>query len=77
MESLLRGKAEGTVQLSPLVVVGPGDISLNKPIKIFLPHCVPSSDQSWILKVCSVIRTHVLTLLSFLSSLGARPRTEQ
>lgn len=74
MESLLRGKAEGTVQLSPLVVVGPGDISLNKPIKITLPHCVPSSNQSWILKVRTIEHTH--THISCLP-LGAGQSTEQ
>lgn len=36
-----------SIQLSPMVLVGPCDISLAQPIKIKLPHCLPYRNNSW------------------------------
>lgn len=58
MESLLRRRNENTVPLSPMVLVGPSDALLNQPIKIFMPHCIPTQNAAWNLKVHVVDMYH-------------------
>ena len=51
LESLLQEKREKKVRLSPLVVVGPSDAVLVKPIVIRIPHCLPYRHNSWHLQM--------------------------
>jgi hypothetical protein len=44
-------KKEATVQLSPVIAIGPPDIVLRKPLKINIPHCAPIDSNWWHLKV--------------------------
>ena len=39
------------VELSPMILVGPCDASLVRPIKIKLPHCLPYRNNSWHLQM--------------------------
>ena len=39
------------VELSPMILVGPCDASLIRPIKIKLPHCLPYRNNSWHLQM--------------------------
>ena len=39
------------VELSPVILVGPCDASLIRPIKIKLPHCLPYRNNSWHLQM--------------------------
>lgn len=51
LESHLREKQDRWIQLSPVVLVGPCDTVLQKPIKIKIPHCLPYRNNSWHLHV--------------------------
>ena len=44
-------KKESAIQLSLTVLVGPSDVMLNKPIKVFIPHCATVDNAIWNLKV--------------------------
>ncbi len=47
-----QAKKESAVQLSLTVLIGPSDVVLNKPIKVFIPHCASTTDNTvWKLKV--------------------------
>lgn len=51
LESLLQEKKDKKVQLSPVVIVGPSDAALVKPIVIRIPHCLPYRNNSWHLQM--------------------------
>ena len=51
VESLLQEKREKQVQLSPMIVVGPHDAVLEKPLIIRMPHCLPYRNNSWHLQM--------------------------
>ena len=44
-------KKESKIQLSPIVFIGPPDAILRKPLKINIPHCVPTDTSAWHIKV--------------------------
>lgn len=44
-------KKESKIQLSPIVFIGPPDAILRKPVKINIPHCVPTDTSAWHVKV--------------------------
>ena len=46
-ENYLAGKRERKVQLSPVILIGPADAVLSRPIKIKMPHCLPYRNNSW------------------------------
>ena len=46
-ETYLAGKRERKVQLSPMILIGPSDAVLLRPIKIKMPHCLPYRNNSW------------------------------
>ena len=46
-ENYLAGKRERKVQLSPMILIGPSDAVLSRPIKIKMPHCLPYRNNSW------------------------------
>ena len=46
-ENYLAGKRERKVQLSLVILVGPADVTLSRPIKIKIPHCLPYQNNSW------------------------------
>ena len=51
LESLLQEKREKRVQLSPVVIVGPTDAVLTRPLIIRIPHCLPYRNNSWHLQM--------------------------
>ena len=51
VESSAHLKKESAVQLSLTVLIGPPDAVLNKPMKVFIPHCAPVDSGTWNLKV--------------------------
>ena len=51
IESLLQEKRDKTIQLSPIVTVGPSDAVLDRPITIRIPHCLPYRNNSWHLQM--------------------------
>lgn len=51
LESLLQEKREKRVQLSPVVVIGPADAVLTRPLVIRMPHCLPYRNNSWHLQM--------------------------
>jgi len=50
-ENHLEKKRQKQVQLSPMVVVGPHDAVLEKPLVIRMPHCLPYRNNSWHLQM--------------------------
>ncbi|XP_019849439.1 PREDICTED: uncharacterized protein LOC100635004 isoform X2 [Amphimedon queenslandica] len=44
-------KKESKIQLSPIVFIGPPDAILRKPLKINIPHCVPTDTSAWHVKI--------------------------
>ena len=44
-------KKDRLVDLGPTVLVGPNDVSLLKPLKVRIPHCLPFKKNSWRLKM--------------------------
>ena len=46
-ENYLAGKRERKVQLGPMILIGPSDAVLTRPIKIKMPHCLPYRNNSW------------------------------
>lgn len=46
-ENYLAGKRERKVQLSLVILIGPADVTLSRPIKIKIPHCLPYQNNSW------------------------------
>lgn len=46
-ENYLAGKRERKVQLGPVILIGPSDAALLRPIKIKMPHCLPYRNNSW------------------------------
>ena len=46
-ENYLARKRERKVQLSPMILIGPSDAVLSRPIKIKMPHCLPYRNNSW------------------------------
>lgn len=51
LESLMQEKREKRVQLSPVVVVGPPEAVLTRPIVVRMPHCLPYRNNSWHLQM--------------------------
>ena len=51
VEDHLEKKRQKQVQLSPMVVVGPHDAVLEKPLIIRMPHCLPYRNNSWHLQM--------------------------
>lgn len=47
VETLLQDKKEKKIQLTPLVIVGPANAVLMRPIIIRMPHCLPYRNNSW------------------------------
>ena len=44
------------VELSPMILVGPCDAALLRPIKIKLPHCLPYRNNSWHLQMVARVQ---------------------
>ena len=51
LESLLQEKKEKRVQLSPVIIVGPSDAVLTRPLVVRIPHCLPYQNNSWHLQM--------------------------
>ncbi len=51
VKSHLQEKRGKQVQLSPMIVVGPHDAVLEKPLVIRMPHCLPYRNNSWHLQM--------------------------
>ena len=56
-ENYLAGKRERKVQLSPVILIGPSDAELLRPIKIKMPHCLPYQNNSWHLHMLAKAQT--------------------
>lgn len=56
LESLLQEKKEKRIQLSPVVIVGPSDAVLARPLVIRIPHCLPYRNNSWHLQMLGLGR---------------------
>ena len=51
VENLLQDRKDRKVELSPVILVGPSDAALIRPIKIKIPHCLPYRNNSWHLQL--------------------------
>ena len=51
VENHLQDRKNRKVELSPVILVGPCDAALIRPIKIKIPHCLPYRNNSWHLQM--------------------------